>query len=256
MSTPNDELLILADAVINPPAAYENEIEAAIKALLRRLEFESETRAVAGGEADIYLPNNNLVIETKDRGKVSATPKTLWEQLNFQNKLMKQFVQPADHTHKVTYNTSGQVLRAARIAADTVVESGCYYLTATDIESAYITCMLNAPCLQTAFQESRESDRHFHLHTLNKVPIPRFDPEAPDHLKLVELCQHAEVVAQEVIDGLPHNTGQIKASNLIRIALISEGIADAIDAVARRVLPSHSVMRYSDQYPHPWKSAK
>ena len=205
------------------------------------------------GNNDFWNKLNELY-ETH-RGQGSATPKTLWAQLNFQNKLMKQFELPLHNTYKVTYNTSGQVLRAARITSDRIIDSGCYYLSAPDAEAAYMASMLNAPCLQMAFAESRESDRHFHLHPLNKVPIPKFDPDNPDHLQLVELCELAEVAAKEVINGLTDNTGQIKASNLIRQQLMSEGLADAIDDVARRVLPSHSVKSYSRTIPHPWHPA-
>ena len=66
----SDEIKRLATLVIEPPAPHEKEIEAAIKALLRGIGFEAHSQAVRGGEADIYLPNNNLVIETKDRNKV------------------------------------------------------------------------------------------------------------------------------------------------------------------------------------------
>ncbi len=70
MSEHSDEIKRLANLVIEPPAPYENEIEAAIKALLRGIGFQARTQAIPGGEADIFLPNNNLVIETKDRDKV------------------------------------------------------------------------------------------------------------------------------------------------------------------------------------------
>ena len=70
MSTSNNRVFELANKVINPPAGGEKEIEAALKNLLRELGFQADSRTVQGGEADIYLPDNNLVIETKDRGKV------------------------------------------------------------------------------------------------------------------------------------------------------------------------------------------
>ena len=192
----------------------------------------------------------------RHRGKGAATPKTLWERLNYQNILMKQFSRSSDRTQRVAYNTSGQELRAARFSHGIIIDSGCYYISVPEKESAYITATLNAPCLQFAFAESRESDRHFHLHPLNKVPIPLFNPEDSDHRELVELCEQSEVAATEVISGLPDNTGQIKASNSIRKTLLKEGLADAIDEVVRRVLPSHSVMQYTTQSPHPWENIK
>ena len=203
------------------------------------------------GNSDFWNQLNELY-ETH-RGQGSATPKTLWAQLNFQNKLMKQLESPSYESHKVAYNTSGQILRAARILNDKIIDSSCYYLSVPESEAAYMTSILNAPCLQMAFQESRESDRHFHLHPTNKVPIPKFDRDDPAHLELIELCELAEMVAKEVIDGLADNTGQIKASNTIRQQLMIEGLADAIDDVVRRVLPSHSVHEYTEDIPHPWR---
>ena len=38
--------------------------------------------------------------------------------------------------------------------------------------------MLNADCLQLAYQQSRKSDRTFDLHFWRTVPIPRYDAES------------------------------------------------------------------------------
>ena len=187
------------------------------------------------------------------RGRGSATPETLWGQLNFQNKLMKQFDSRSSDLRKVVYNTSGQIMRATRLTSRVIIDSSCYYVNVLEEEAAYMTAILNAPCLQAAFQQSRESDRHFHLHPIRKVPISRYEPNDLNHRELAELCESAEVASQEVIDQLPANTGQIKASKSIRRFLMDEGIADAIDEVVRRVLPSHSVHEYTDDIPHPWR---
>ena len=187
------------------------------------------------------------------RGTGKATPQTLWQQINYQDKLMKQLTFERDRNRKVILNKSGQVMRAGRADVEVLLEDTGYYCVLPDADSAHLTALLNAPCLQLAYQESRESDRDFHLHPFNKVPIPRFDATDSDHLELVELCELAEVAAQEVIDQLPANTGQIKASKSIRRFLMDEGVADAIDEVVRRVLPSHSVHEYTDDIPHPWR---
>lgn len=186
------------------------------------------------------------------RGHGGATPKTLWEQINYQDKLMKQLTFDGEHHRKVILNKSGQIVRAGRTNIDVVLEDTGYYCVLPESHASYLVTMLNAPCLQLAYQESRESDRDFHLHPFRKVPIPSFDSTLSDHVELAELCELSEVVAQEVISGLADNTGQIKASNAIRQQLMSEGLADAIDDVVRRVLPSHSVHEYTDDLPHPW----
>ncbi len=194
---------------------------------------------------------NELYVQ--HRGKGTATPRTLWERINHQNGLLKQLGENTSGSYHVVYNKSGQTLRGHRINGDELIENALYYGTARFEEAGYLVCMINAPCLQLAYQESRESDRHFDLHPVRKVPIPKFHRDNSDHLELVELCELAEVAASEVISGLPDNTGQIKASNLIRKHLMNEGLSDAIDDVVRRVLPSHSVHEYTDDMPHPWR---
>ena len=73
MQANGSKLAELAARVINPPAPGEKEIESAIRELVRGMGFEARSESVPGGAADIFLPSNNLVIETKDRGKVNPT---------------------------------------------------------------------------------------------------------------------------------------------------------------------------------------
>ena len=69
MQANGSKLAELAARVINPPAPGEKEIESAIRDLVREMGFEARSESTQSGQADIYLPSNNLVIETKDRGK-------------------------------------------------------------------------------------------------------------------------------------------------------------------------------------------
>ncbi len=188
----------------------------------------------------------------RHRGKGLATPKTLWERINLRNSLLNQLDPDERYPFKIAYNKAGQTLRAARLPRDLIVEDSIYYMPTRPDEAAFLASMFNAPCLQLAYRDSRESDRHFDLHPIRKVPIPKFVSDNSDHRELVELCELSEIAAQEIIDGLPANVGQIKASNGIRKKLLQEGLANAIDDVVRRVLPSHSVTQYTEQFPHPW----
>ena len=216
-------------------------------------DFEQDDRGdfdFCRGKNQFWQHLNELYVSNRPKGK--ATPHTLWESENHQNKLTKQLVAPGAGMTLVAYNSSGKHLRAARIPQNVLIDSKFYYLRLPMREGAFLASILNAPCLQLAYQYSRTSDRDFHLHPIRKIPIPKFDPDNNDHLELVELCELSEVAAQEVISGLPPNTGQIKASNTIRHQLMHEGLADAIDDVVRRVLPSHSMHEYTDDIPHPW----
>ena len=194
----------------------------------------------------------------KDRSALGiSTPRTLWDRLDRNRGLSSQLGNVADSDDrlvKVAHNSSGQILRAARLAAGIPVDHSSYYFVAdTEEESGYLVCLLNAPCLQSAFQGARRSDRHFMQHIWRRVPIPRFDPENADHLELARLCAVAEESALTLVTQvLPEDASQVMASKRIRRELRDTGIADEIDAVVRRVMPQHSVAKYDRTNPHPW----
>ena len=192
------------------------------------------------------------------RGQGGSTPKTLWERLTYQGGLMDQLRTGAtkeDALVKVAYNSSGQILRAVRTTANVLMDDGCYYYIAqTADEAAYLTALLNSPCLQVAFQQARRSGRHFHLHVWEEVSIPRYDNNNADHAMLVALCKEAEAAASAVVRSMPARTGQIKASSEIRRELMTSGIANRIDEVVRRIMPKYSHTKYDEARPHPWNT--
>ena len=181
---------------------------------------------------------------------------TLWDRINYQQKLLEQTENAMTKSAlvKVVYNASGQTLRAARTFPQIVAESSLYHaIFSTESEAAYLTAMLNAPCLQEAYRQSRKSDRHFHQHFWRTVPIPTYNPQNANHQSLVELCKMAEAAAvdSKVLHGF--DLGQQKLSSRIRAELISRGIADRIDALVRQIIPDQSEPEYPDGY-HPWLS--
>ena len=178
-----------------------------------------------------------------NRGLGGNTPTTRWGNLDSAGKLRRQLeysVAKSDLT-KVIYNTAGQHLRASRTIASTISESGLYHATfRTEDEASYLTAILNADCLQLAYQLSRKSDKHFHHHIWRAVPIPRYDAKNRRHRALAELCVAAEQAAAVVRDGLPADAGQIQLCDAIRRELRTAGIAGLIDAQVRVILPRHS----------------
>ena len=187
----------------------------------------------------------------------TSNPQTLWGMLNFQNKLFRQIQNVPDTKEavKVLYNGSGQTLRACRIPADVIADFGLYYLVCqTSEEAAYLTAILNAPCLQAAYQQSRKSDRDFQQHFWRTVPILQFNPMSAEHLTLSEICEQAEAIAAETL-ALPFdNLGQIALSDRVRQALIYEGIDRRIDEQVRKILPDQAVAVYDAGHPHPWQT--
>ena len=182
------------------------------------------------------------------------TPGTLFDRLNFQEKLLAQSAisESGTDSAKVAYNKSGQTLRAARFPANVVAESSLYFAVVGSVEeAAYLTSVLNAPCLQRAFRQSKKSDRHFDQQFWHTVPIPRYNPRLVSHRALVKLCEKAEKVSADTKKLVGGDAGQEKLSTAIRRELIKCGIAGQIDRAVRRIVPRQSERAYRQGY-NPW----
>ena len=188
----------------------------------------------------------------------ATTPRNLLDRINYQGKLLRQTANIAENGEltKLLYNEAGQILRACRVRPSVLAAHSVYYGTlSTPDEAAYLTAVLNAPCLQLAYQQSRKSDRHFETHFWRTVPIPRYHPASATHRALAELCRQAETIAAATIEPQPETMGQIARSDRVREALLEHGIAHEIDRQARQILPDHAVHSYDAIHPHPWQTA-
>ena len=172
-------------------------------------------------------------------GPGRGTPRTLIERLDYHGALRRQT--PAGTGAAgltVVYPKSGDVMRAARLPSPGGITSeSLYRLTAeTADEARYLVALLNAPCLREAFAASRASGRDFHNGPWKRLPIPRYDESDGTHRELARLCAEGEAVAAEMV-ATETAGGQVAVSRRIRLALADAGIAAAIDACARNVLP-------------------
>ena len=145
----------------------------------------------------------------------------------------------------VLYPGSGDIMRASRITliSDIVIDTSLYHQTfSTPEEAAYLVSILNNPGLTKAFANARRSDRHFHTHVWKCVPIPKFNPEDPDHTRLAELCVEAETATETWYHSKPEHAeyGQQKASKEIRKMLSENGIFDQINEICKRILPDQT----------------
>lgn len=190
-------------------------------------------------------------IYRKSRGKGKNTPQTLAQQIDFSGKLSSQPRHRTSGSRMVLYPKSGDIMRAARTQSGSGVADDTLYwhvARSTD-EAGYIVALMNAPCLQRAFLESRASGRDFQLHPWRKVPIPRYDSNNMQHIKLARLCECAEKsardTAEKVKDKFP-NAGQLKLSNAVRERLKSDSIFQSIDRIAARLLPDQTEMDFTD----------
>lgn len=179
-------------------------------------------------------------------GKGKSTPKTLLAQIDFRRKLQRQFALPKDDALRlVLYPSSGDIMRASRTnPGRTIIDSTLYYhLAETTDEAAYLTCILNAPCLRRAFSESRGSGRHFHLNPWHKVPIARYDETDPRHERLAALCPRLEELAAEVVERIRARNpkaGQVKVSSAVRERLEIGPEGREADAIVRELLPEQA----------------
>lgn len=186
-------------------------------------------------------------IYRKHRGQGRNTPRTLAERINFHGALSAQSQLRTSDQRLMLYPKSGDIMRAARTNPGSgFVNDSLYWHKADSAEEAgYLTVLLNAPCLQQAFFESRKSGRDFHLHPWRKVPIPRYEGKDGQHAELARLCGIAEKVALELAWDIRQKTpsaGQQKISKAIRKRLASDGISRAIDEIVVQLLPNQAVM--------------
>jgi len=185
-----------------------------------------------------------------NRGRGKSTPQTLINQFDHRGKLSAQLNEPTTHLNRpiLLYPCSGDNMRAVRTVADKIiVDSTLYWKVCKDeSEAGFLTVLLNTPCLNRAFAESRESGRDFHLHPWRKVPIPRYNENNPDHQRLAELCEEAEEIASCVVEETlkrKPNLGQIGLSPKIREKLADSDTGKEIDEIAARILPEQAVTK-------------
>ena len=169
-------------------------------------------------------------IYKKHMGKGSNTPKTLLDNINHQNKLGKQLDRKGKHS--VVYNVSGTWLCATIIKQDNITGHSTYTVSTKtkNFEALFLTALLNADALQEAYQNSRKSDRDFHTHFWQSIPLPRYDQSNKLHVKLAKLATRAEKVAKSC---------QKQNRKSIREFLREDGVSGEINEIVKELLPEY-----------------
>ena len=198
--------------------------------------------ASPGRKCDFWNELEGIYSEYCGQGR--STPKTLITQIDFNGKLASQLpLFSAGDRRMVLCPTSGDIMRASRISGNAVIDSTLYRWQAeSEEEAAYLVGLLNAACLRVAFEQSRESGRHFHLHPWRKVPMSRFDGTDRDHRELVSLSQRAERIAEACVIENQGQLGQVGLSNLIRTKLVEDGVSAEIDDLVVKIMPDGVVV--------------
>ena len=171
------------------------------------------------------------------RGMGSNTPKNLIARINYAGALSSQLPLWSQSGCLVIYPTSGDIMRAAHISAGMAAMDSKVYRRIVDsaAEARYLVAVLNAPCLEKAFRESRTGGRDFHKNPWRSVPIAAWDEGNRIHQDLATLAH----LAKETVMTMNLPGGQIAASRRIRERLTENGIFGEIDSLVRQILPKH-----------------
>jgi len=154
-----------------------------------------------------YTEMNNIY---KDRKKETSKIETLFDNLNYWNKLLKQ---TKNKHYMVVYNASGSNLKAAvihnRKRKLIVGSENYYYSTDSKDEAYYLAAILNTPVFTRNVKLIRSS-RHIHKRPFS-FPIPLFDDKNATHISLAKKAVKCETIVQDLFFKNPNiNADKVK----------------------------------------------
>ena len=129
--------------------------------------------------------------------KTEKSPNTLIEQIDYKSKLSTQM---KSNELKVTYISSGSVMKAAVVPKNIYVSHQLFYYISKNTEELYYLCSIfNAPKLSKFFSEHcRRSDRDFLSLPPQNLPIEKYSGKG----KHKELARLGKVAQEKVIEFL------------------------------------------------------
>ena len=155
------------------------------------------------------------------RRRAQTAGETLLDNLDWKRTLSRQLeaMTGENASVKLVVNKSGKTgLRAARIPLNYIADDMLYYVICSSTrEALYLCAIINAPCMQATWNETKTSILHYDKNPWRKVPIRRYNSNNPAHENLVRCARQAErsfdyEVEQKIdaiIAGLfPHHVGR------------------------------------------------
>ena len=143
---------------------------------------------------NFYNEMNKIYQEKK---KITSNIETLFSNLNYWNKLSKQF---NNKTYIVVYNASGSNLKAAVInnfKNQIIIGSENYYYSTESMDEAYyLSAVLNSPIL-TEHIRLIKSSRHIHKRPFS-FPISVYDKNNELHKFLTKQAMKCEVIVKDL----------------------------------------------------------
>ena len=204
---------------------------------------QGQLEASAAAKSSLWNALDRIYKEYKGAGRY--TPRTLISRIDYGSELSSQLELKGRWRTMVLYPASGDIMRACRLCpGEAIVDFTLYRFVAASVsEAAYLVALLNAPCLNEAFAQSRDSGRDYHQHPWRKVPIPKYDGTNPAHVALARLSVQSEGIVTAWLSG-PNNPsqrfGQVAMSKRLRTLLRDKGLFPKIDGLAQKLLPDQA----------------
>lgn len=160
---------------------------------------------------------------------------SLLKRLDFHKGLSGQFpTQP----YRVVYSKSGMYLAAAVVAGPAVIDHSLYWGTANSHDEArYLEAILNSDTVTQRIRplqaRGEHNPRHYDKYVW-RVPIPIFNADDANHMRLVQLAIEAEQLAAGV--SLPSGKKFETLRRRVREAIVNTQTGQEIEAVVSTVL--------------------
>ncbi len=144
-------------------------------------------------------------------GRKEHSPEDAYSRLDYQHLLTSQH--PTGY-HAVVYNRAGTNL-ASCVISPPLLKTGLpvqgfaadadtyYYQTKDDREAHFLSAFLNAPYVDEAIKPHQTMGqwgaRDIHRRPFEVVPIPKFDPQDKNHLRLAEISKECHLKVKKMI---------------------------------------------------------
>jgi hypothetical protein len=143
----------------------------------------------------------------KKNKKQTSSIKTLYENLNYWNKLKKQI---NNKEYIIVYNASGSKLKAAVIVNEKrriiIGSENYYYNTDSEEEAYYLSGVLNSPIFSKNIQLIKSS-RHIHKRPF-LFPIPLFNRNNSKHNEIARISRKCENDVRDLYFNNPKITSE------------------------------------------------
>ena len=187
-------------------------------------EYDSEYIREFPETRKFYEELNNFYIDNK---KETSKIETLFDNLNYWNKLQKQI---NNRSFIVVYNASGSNVKAAVINNENtkiiVGSENYYYSTDSEEEAYYLSAILNAPNLTKKIKLIKSS-RHIHKRPF-MFPIPLYDETNQTHINLAKKGKKYQIIVEELFVNNPNITPKkvrmIINRNLMKLQNLTEAM--------------------------------